>query len=240
MPSLQSVNRMDTYFGGLLPFMTAPRQAMQLLGLPRQCDGFIGKTWYDALPNRDECAEAARRLPAGAYVALMQYEPEFVLRLGSPVVDQSAAWIVDYVGQVAGGDFEVLPSLFPAPTWTIASLLRVLPRELYRTIVGWLLLSALLALIVLLYAVVRPTPQKLRDVALVQLLLVSIFVYVFMTAFLGDGFLELAKHTFLSKPVFLIGGGVGAGLTALIMWYGVQSAVNKFPRQRVFMADKQE
>ncbi|MBI4672030.1 MAG: hypothetical protein HY741_10250 [Chloroflexi bacterium] len=217
MRAVQMVTSADAYFGALLPAMNDPLDGLHLLGLPEKCAPYIGKTWYQMQPALDDCAVAARELPFTAFLQLGVRDPWIFARLALPVLDDTRVWIIPKLGQVAGGDFATVEIAFPSLTWSISSFIHALSLPMYRALAAWLVLSAGVSAIVLAYAIFKATPRPFIELALAQWLFTAVYLYVVVTAVLGDGYFDLHKHTFLAKPVLLIGGAVGLVLIGLLV-----------------------
>lgn len=227
MNALRMVNRADAYFGALLPAMRDPRDALLVLGLPRSCAPYIGKTWYDMQDNLKQCARAVRELPAAAFLRLVWHDPTVVARLTPMVIDQTRPWLISYVGQVEGGAFESFVTDEPGLQWSIANPVRELSPSNYRWLISFLGVGAVLAGVVLGVGLFQPMPPRWSSLALLQWLLTAIFFYVTLTALLGDGLLDFAKHTFLGKPALLLGNILGVSLFASILWRFARSKLSR-------------
>ena len=226
MRAVQMVTAADAYYGALLPAMREPLDGLRLLGLPEKCAPYIGKTWYEMQPELDACAVAARELPTAAFLQLGWRDPWMITRRATPVLDQTRPWIIGRLGQIAGGDFAEIDLLLPSITWSFTPLIHAISPYMYRALAAWLGLCAGISAIVLAYACFKPVSRRFVELALAQWLLTLVYLYIVVTAVLGDGYLDLAKHTLLAKPALLVGGAVGLVLTGLLV-YSIMAARSK-------------
>lgn len=231
MRAVQMVTAADAYYGALLPAMRDPLDGLQLLGLPEKCAPYVGKTWYQMQPELNDCAVAARALPTTAFLQVAWRDPWMFARLALPVLDQTRPWILGEVGQIAGGNFAAVEIDLPSPTWSVSSIIHALSPPMYRALTAWLVLSAGISAVVLVYARFKPLSRRYVELAWVQWLLTAVYLYIVVTAVLGDGYLDLAKHTLLARPALLIGDAVGLVLTGLLVYSMIAARSEKWLRQ---------
>ncbi len=187
------VNQFNTLFGTLLPTMNAPLQGAAALQFPESCFKYVGLDWYDTSRDTLPCREEVLQVSLYQELGLFFMEPSLLTNLTVTAIPLTRPWL--YHAEV--GIPAEMYSGTNAAWWSLALLVDSMPITSYRLAFFVSALGALLAVFVLV-APLRFPPILLR-VAGIQLVLAAIVVYSLAAAILGDGYFDLARHTFLLR-----------------------------------------
>ncbi|HUL95981.1 MAG TPA: hypothetical protein VLT89_08215 [Usitatibacter sp.] len=201
-------NRVDAYLGILVPATGHPAEALGWLALPQRCESMVGATWYLRHgENLDEQCPEAYKLDSFAFLGIAQRQPEAIARAVARVLPAAQELGVD-LGTLAGDRRVALNEL---PWWLRSPLHAVqwrIPTALYAWMVMATAMAAPLALLAA-FAWARPSDEGSGAPLLLAMLLGGTALYSILTAVLGDGLSEAARH-------FLPGNlAIWSGLLAL-------------------------
>ncbi len=212
---IAQANTWNSFFGAALPAAGDAERFTQALGLPSACAQLVHTTWY-LRRDRDARAECpqAFELSRLRWSLALASEPAALARLIGRGVALSGQWRPAYLGELAGAQFQRMPS---GPLGIGASLSDLVARLPFFAL-------ALFWALPLLLCVMRlprsrhgvsglPTPS-----ALLWLLptLGTVVVLGWAASLIGDGYSELARHLHLAGNAALVAALTAIGM--LIQW----------------------
>ena len=195
--SNRSANLVDTLFTALLPNSGEPEVLLSRLGLPASCTEQSGSSWYSpGMVSRTLCPEVFALDQVDLIVAALR-DPAMGGRTMLAGMDHARSWIPEGIGVMEGGDFARLPATVPSLSPAIAA---VSPSALLA------LICILPAVSLVLVALRRSADQVPANAVVLALGVLPLCIYV--TAVLGDGYVDLSKHFHL---------GISALVAALVV-----------------------
>jgi len=183
--NINLVNRTDAVLSAVLPASADPALTAQRLGLPADCANFRGKSIYQLHADPEKVCPGISAVGPARVLGLLTSEPGTLARMFADGPSSMLPWIPDYLGLV--GDTKLAP--LPAEFFSLDRLIKA-PWMPYV-----LLLLPLLAVVPLLLAARR----RDSNLALLFAVLCSATAWsCLLIAILGDGLIEIAKHSHLA------------------------------------------
>jgi len=212
-PQVAMANRTNTYLNLIAPASSSATRALATLGLPDACEPLIGASWYRQRGESvDKQCPQVFALSRFSFVRVASDEPEALARAAARALPAMQGLGVPYLGVVEGAR-QTIDAL---PAWAFSPL-RALDTMLpARAFVALALATFLLAPAGLLALIVL---RRYRGDPLTPLLLAMLLggsaLYAFLTALLGDGMSEAARHFLpgalaMWTAVILAAAGIGA------------------------------
>lgn len=202
-PVFHEVNRNNMLFGALLPATESPDALVRALELPADCTRLVNSGYWRIVERglKGACPEALAISPAQLVQAFAP-EPGALATLFGRGLALSSGWRMRYVGEVALGDFAQVPAGPLGIAASFESITRKFSFSGYA--IFWILplVSGLIsgASLPLKRWPVRDSYRVGGVAELEQLVLFSlaaVIASVWLSALLGDGFSELARHVHL-------------------------------------------
>lgn len=208
MRTMSYANKTDTFLGAVLPAASDPAQALQVLGLPPQCEAAIGKSWYTPRVDDVHPCPQVEHVRRAALLRLFVLQPAtFFAPLHKAIVETRPLYppylgVIEPDAGAAAEDKLSLAKALSASTWISA-----LPLSLYIALTYAGLLGAGLASLLLGWECcrVRMTAEA-RSVAALFALGGVVSFYALISSVFGDGYIELQKHA------------VGFGVALMFQW----------------------
>lgn len=206
-PAYHDANRNNMFFGALLPATDNPEAVVRALKLPPACARLANSGYWRMLDRglKDACPEALAMSPM-RLVGVFATEPKALATLFGRGLALSSGWRLRYVGEVAHGDFAQVPV---GPLGVTASI-ELIAKQMgfIGFAIFWLApLAAGVLCGVSLVCAPRIAPDSgdtidadhapRRVARLVLCALAAVIGSVWVSALLGDGFSELARHVHL-------------------------------------------
>lgn len=197
-------NRVDTAMSAVLPAASKPDQMLQVLALPENCQRFIGENWYTVpYENYQEFCPEVLELPLLRIASALLSQPSALYRMVMNAARQQHCFMASpHLGQVEGAEGKIITSRHllkktgdkiqlrsMAARSVNEALYRLPPTMWTATVILTLTLPILLALV---FSWKRNNPWGTA-----MLLLSIVTNYVFFSSILGDGYVDLGRHTVL-------------------------------------------
>ncbi len=183
--NINLVNRTDAVLSAVLPASADPALTAQRLGLPADCANFRGKSIYQLHADPEKVCPGIAAVGPARVLGLLTSEPATLARMFAAAPGSMLPWIPNYLGLV--GDAKLAP--LPAEFFSLDRLIKT-PWMLYI-----LLLLPVLAVVPLLLTARRAD----SSLALLFAVLCGATAWsCLLIAILGDGVVEIAKHSHLA------------------------------------------
>jgi hypothetical protein len=186
-------NRADTYLHLLIPASSSPERGLATLGLPDTCAPLVGATWYRQRGESiDKSCPQVYALSSFAFLRMASDEPRALARAAARALPSTQGIAPVYLGTLEGQRNKTIDEM---PWWGFSPL-RVLDAALPLTLYAALTLAMFLlapAGLVTLLVMRRYRGEPLAPL-LLAMLLGGTALYSFLTAILGDGMNEAARH----------------------------------------------
>lgn len=201
--SINSANRINTFFQAVLPEATDQLKALRTLDLPERCDADIGKSWYhpeqNALNNCPEIQAASRTKllklfiqdPATFYMPIVKFTDEMKL------------FYPDYLGLTVSGDADALKKFEYLKKISISNVINKIDSSVFFIIT---LVFFIVAIVIGLILFFIPKSMPLNLVSYMYLFTAGGLTtgYSIVSSVFGDGYIEAAKHAVLFLGGFYI------------------------------------
>jgi hypothetical protein len=202
--TIKMANRIDTFFGAILPSMRNPQQGLKILGLPPECAFYVGKTWYSPEIRPLRHADKLLRLSQFKVLSLLYAEPDLILTLAKKAIPLSRPWIYQDLGHIEGQEFGRIKSGLFSGQWSIVTYVDRLPGWAYSLFIIFCTAAFLAAVLVLLYSIFKKNASThLRSAASAVFLLGMVILYTLYSSLFGDGFQCVYKHFYLGQVMLL-------------------------------------
>jgi hypothetical protein len=159
------------------------------------------------------------------WIALV--EPGAMARVIRQSIPLWASALLDHFGQVEGKRFGRIDRSFPWAFWSFGDAMTALPTWLFTLCLGLSVAGGAVALFRLVAADADAPSEVRRLLPSVVLVLAVIQMYSFAAALIGDGFVDLPRHSILGQlcgpPLFL---------GALLLFLREERAASSSLRQR--------
>ena len=206
-PMYHDANRNNMFFGALLPATDNPEAVVRALELPPHCVGLANAGYWRMIERgmKGACPEALAMSPM-RLVTVFATEPKALATLFGRGLALSSGWRIRYVGEVAQGDFAQVPEGPLGVSASIESITKQLGFVGFA--IFWLVpvVAGLQCAAALVYrrrcARNDDANTKSGDTAphvewLMLFALAVVIGSVWVSALLGDGYSELARHVHL-------------------------------------------
>lgn len=182
----------DVFLGAVVPLHEDPDRALQILGLPASCRPYVGRTWYDEGMQPPPCPEVGS-VSRARLVRLLLDDPMLGFRLAGRALPLLQPMIVRAYGQVEGRDL----AQADAHWWTVSvsALTESLPTWLYAGLVALSMLAAAVATVIVARDTDDGTGRGELLLPLVIVVAAAVEAYAFASSLVGDGFIDLGRHS---------------------------------------------
>ncbi|QBB72455.1 hypothetical protein ELE36_19955 [Pseudolysobacter antarcticus] len=183
--NINLVNRTDAVLSAVLPASADPALTAQRLGLAADCANFRGKSIYQLHADPEKVCPGISAVGPSRVLGLLSSEPGTLARMFADAPCSMLPWIPDYLGLV--GDTKLAP--LPAEFFSFDRLLKA----------PWM--PYILLLLPLLAVVPLTLVARRGDSPVVLLFAVMCGATAWsclLIAILGDGLVEIAKHSHLA------------------------------------------
>jgi hypothetical protein len=186
-------SRAETYLGALVPAASTPQRGLAIVGLSERCAPLVGAAHY-----RKRAEEIAKTCPEVAALSSMTFlqfvseEPHALVRALARALPRVKSVSPSYLGTLEGGAGTALHEL---PLWAFSPL-DVIASHIPVTAFAMLTLATFVMapLALLALGVMRRWRGDPLTPVLLAILLGATAIYAFLTALLGDGYSEAARH----------------------------------------------
>jgi hypothetical protein len=194
MHLIKFANATNTFIGAVLPSASDPYNATQVLGLPKRCADYSGKTWYSPGFAKDHPCPEVINASRFKILLLAIKDPLFLVNITDEGIQLLQPWIVNYLGQISNQNLGQLTQFF-----TLSSCLNKLPILFLR-------IAFLIPSLIYLLACTNFTKKiSTRTNNLMTLItaIISLMYIIFFSALFGDGYIEFQKHTHLFFSLYI-------------------------------------
>ncbi|MBY0277636.1 hypothetical protein K2Z84_20065 [Candidatus Binatia bacterium] len=201
----------DVFLGAIVPLHENPDRALALLGLPASCRRYVGRTWYDEGMQPPPCPEVGT-VSRARLVRLLLDDPALGFRLAARALPLLQRMIVRDYGQVEGDDL----GQADAHWWTasVSRLTEALPTWLYAGLLALTALATGAATVTIARAPADDAASGELLLPLAVAVAAAVEGYAFTSSLVGDGFIDLARHSLTGQLAFLVLVPAGALLLA--------------------------
>ncbi len=194
--SINSTNKINTFFYTVLPEATDKAQALKILGLPERCNSDIGLSSYhpdqNSLNNCPEIQKVSRAKllklfsqdPATFFVPIIKFTKEMKL------------FYPDYLGLTIPGDANALKKHEFIKKISFSNIISKIDSSAFFIIVLILFISSFFTGLVLLL-LPKKTPLELSSYMYLFTIGGLTVGYSIASSVFGDGYIEAAKHAVL-------------------------------------------
>lgn len=195
-------NKIDTIMEAVLPASNNPEQMLQTLGFSENCKRFIGKNWYTGgYRNYQKFCPEALKISLLQIASALLSQPRTLLRMIMSAARQQHCFIASpHLGQLEGGGAIITShdllkkqgkvQLHSTTTLSMNKALYMLPSAMWKIIV-------IMLLILPISLVAALTLKRKKQLASACLPLLVTTHYIFFSSILGDGYVDLGRHTVL-------------------------------------------
>ena len=201
--SINSANKINTFFHAVLPEATDQLKALRTLDLPDRCYADIGKNWYHPEQNAlNNCPEIQTASRAKLFKLFIQDPATFYM----PIVkftDEMKLFYPDYLGLTVSGDVNALKKFEYLKRISISSVISKMKSSVFFMIALVFFIFALVTGLILFF---MPKRVPLRLASYMYLFTVGGLTtgYSITSSVFGDGYIEAAKHAVLFLGGFYI------------------------------------
>jgi hypothetical protein len=193
MHLIKFANATNTFIGAVLPSASDPYSATQVLGLPKHCADYSGKTWYSpGFAKNHPCPEVIKASRFKILLLAIK-DPLFLINITENGIQLLRPWIVNYLGQISNHNLGQVTQL------SISNWLNKLPILFLR--VAFLIPSLIYLLACTNFTKKTSTPAN-NLMTLITAIISTMYI-IFFSALFGDGYIEFQKHTHLFFSLYI-------------------------------------
>jgi hypothetical protein len=191
LESTNNANRVDTVFGALLSATNDEAGMVKDLGLSYDCTRFVGKNWY-TISHTDlyQYCPKVMKLPLWRIGLAVAKHPMAVYTIIETISTNHRGFLLKYLGQIEGSEFKKISDQHGFTYVSADQLLTTLPSH-------WINMIILICAIGPGIAGIMAWFMGKFRLSMMFMLNFIIFNYILIASILGDGYIEIERHTML-------------------------------------------
>lgn len=200
LKGLAAVNRINTFFGAMLPAASDPPALLRRLDLGPDCLRFSGGNFFRYHHEWETACPGALQLSLRRMAPLLAADPPMLGRMIGSAIGRHQGFVQAFLGQVQGVHMGQLQTRRAWPARSLDEALRALPAPAWQGLAAASLWLPALAALWALGRARRPPHAPGRagwGWLWAWLALLLCINYVFFSALLGDGYYEIQRHALL-------------------------------------------
>lgn len=221
--SINSANKINTFFHAILPEATDKYEALKALNLPTRCNADIGISWYQAEQNALNNCPEIQKISRGRLLKLFIQDPPTFFMPIIKFTDEMKFFYPHYLGVIIPGDTNALKKIEYVISISFSNIINKINSSLFFTIIFIFFITSIVTGFILLFAYKTLSLELTSYIYLFTIGGLTVGYSIASSVF-GDGYIEAAKHSVL----FL--GGVYIQLIALActLLLSTKLFINKF------------
>ena len=194
--SINSANKINTFFFAVLPEATDKNKALKTLDLPEHCSSDIGVSWYHPEQNAlNNCPEIQKTSRIKLLKLFTQDSATFFIPI-KKFTEEMKFFYPHYLGVTIPGDTNALKKINYVIGFSLSNIILKIESSVFFTIVFILFIGSIATGLFLL---LMPKKQSLQLTSNIYLFTTGGMTvgYSILSSVFGDGYFEAAKHSVL-------------------------------------------
>ena len=194
--SINSTNKINTFFYTVLPEATDKAQALKTLGLPEHCNSDIGLSSYHPDQNSLNNCPEIQKVSRAKLLKLFSQDPATLIIPIVKFTKEMELFYPDYLGLTIPGDANALKKHEFIKKISFSNIISKIDSSAFFIIVLILFISSFFTGLVLLF-LPKKTPLELSSYMYLFTIGGLTVGYSIASSVFGDGYIEAAKHAVL-------------------------------------------
>lgn len=194
--SINSANKINTFFHAVLPEAKNKSQALKTLGLPERCNADIGINWYHSEQNSLNNCPEIQKVSRAKLLKLFSQDPATFTVPIIKFTKEMRLFYPDYLGLTIPDDANSLTKAEIIKHFSFSNIISKIDSSAFFIIVLVLFIGSV---ITGLFLLLLPKKASLEPLSYIYLFTIGGLTvgYSIVSSVFGDGYIEAAKHSVL-------------------------------------------